>query len=107
MDNDRVNLSNVLHTTHVSCPLIYAICVYTATNELHNSPFSFPITGDKGKHHFPQHISPGVNVGLQWVKSLQFILHYTVLLLGKDPIPQAKNVTSNSFMNITNCEDPL
>ena len=108
MDNDRVNLSDVLHTTHISCPLNYAICVYTATKELHNFPFSFSITGDKGKYHFQQHISPGVNAGLQWVKSLQFILNYTVLLIGKEPIPQAKkNGTSNSFMKRTHCEDPL
>jgi hypothetical protein len=47
MDNDTVNLLDVIHTMHISCPLKYAICVYTATKELHNFPFSFPITGDK------------------------------------------------------------
>jgi len=65
MDNDRVYLLDVIHTIYISCPLNYAICVYTATKELHNFQFSFPITGDKGKYHFLQHTSPGVNTGLQ------------------------------------------
>jgi hypothetical protein len=51
MDNKTVNVSKELHNADISYLLYYAICVYTATNQLHNFPFSFPITGDKGKYH--------------------------------------------------------
>ena len=83
MDNERVNMSDVLHTMHISSLLNYAICVYTATKELHNFQFSFSISDDEAKYHCMQHISHGVNAQLQRIKSLQFTLNYTVLLIGK------------------------
>jgi hypothetical protein len=103
-----VRVPKELHTADISFLLNYAICIYTATKQLHNFPFSFPVTGDKGNYHCMQHLSPGVNAGLQWIVSLQFISNYTVLLTGKGPTPMAKkNYTSNSFMNVTHCEDPV
>ena len=92
MDNNRVNLSYVLHTVHISYLLNYAICVYTATKRLHNVLFSFPITGDKGEYHCLQHLSPGVNAGLQLIMSLHFILNCTVLLIGKEATHMAREM---------------
>ena len=91
-DNNRVNVPKELHTVNISYLLNYAICVYTATKQLHNFPFSFPHHWWQGKYHCMQHMSLGVNTGLQWIMSLQFTLNYALLLIGKEPTAMARKM---------------